>query len=121
MSQQKVDYHKEQKRNRQKIMKKEKAIRRLQFAVFIIVLVALVAWFSYLIYKNVQAKNSAGAAVEATEVDLSAWENYMNEMDGLVHPEEAAAETEAEESTETEKESGTETTEVVEVEEESKE
>ena len=87
MSQQKVDYHKEQKRNRRQIMKKEKTMRRLEITILIVVLAALVVWFAYLVYTNRQGKN-AGLNIESTEMDLSAWESYTENMGALARGEE---------------------------------
>ena len=95
MSQQKVDYHKEQKRNRRKIMRKEKAMRRLEITVLIVVLAALVAWFSYLVYRNVQSKYAA-ANVKTTEMHLAGWENYTENLDAVINGEDTAEDAEAE-------------------------
>ena len=92
MSQEKVDFHKEQKRNRRKIMRKEKAMRRLEITVLIVVLAALIGWFSYLVYRNIQSKNGA-ANVNATEMHLSAWEEFTQNLNTLINGEEAEAET----------------------------
>ncbi|MCR4751404.1 MAG: hypothetical protein K5852_03825 [Eubacterium sp.] len=83
MSQAKVDYHKEQKRNRKQIMKKEKAVRRVEILILIVVLAALIGWFSYLVYGNVKAKSEANAPVVTKEMDLSAWENYTQNLADL--------------------------------------
>lgn len=89
MSQQKVDYHKEQKRNRRQIMKKEKAMRRLEITILIVVLAALLVWFGYLVYRNVKAKNAASGA-NTIEMNLGPWENFTQNLDTLIHGEETA-------------------------------
>ena len=88
MSQQKVDYHKEQKRNRRQIMRKEKAMRRLEITALIVILAALVGWFSYLVYRNIQSKYAA-ANVNVTEMHLAGWDSYMGELDTLINGGEA--------------------------------
>ena len=89
MSQQKVDYHKEQKRNRRQIMKKEKAMRRLEITILIVVLAALLVWFGYLVYRNAKAKNAASGA-NTIEMNLGPWENFTQNLDTLIHGEETA-------------------------------
>ena len=103
MSQQKVDYHKEQKRNRRQIMRKEKAMRRLEITVLVVILAALVAWFAYLVYRNVQAKYAA-ANVTTTEMHLAGWEEYTENLNSLINGEEAAEDAEADVTAEAETE-----------------
>ncbi len=91
MSQQKVDYYKEQKRNRRQIMKKEKMTRRLEIAIGVIVLAALVAWFGFMVAQN---RNAAGGEnVNVTELSLGAVDKYLNELSESVN---SSAETETE-------------------------
>ena len=94
MSQQKVDYYKEQKRNRQQIMKKEKMTRRLEIAVGVIVLAALVVWFGFMVAQNRTA--AVGENVNVTELSLGAVDKYLNELSESVN---GTAETETEEGT----------------------
>ena len=91
MSQQKVDYHKEQKRNRRQIMKKEKAMRRLEITILVVVLAALLIWFCYLVYRNAQAKYAASGANTVT-MNLAEWENYTGNLGTLINGEEAGEE-----------------------------
>ena len=123
MSQQKVDYHKEQKRNRRQIMKKEKAMRRLEITILIVVLAALLVWFGYLVYRNAKAKNAANGA-NTIEMNLGPWESFTQNLDTLIHGEETAEteetaveETAAEETAETVVEEETAVGEPVETEE----
>ena len=77
MSQEKVDQYKKNKANRQKIMRREKILRRLEITVAALVLVGLVSWFSVAVYKN--SKAQANAATVTTSLDVSAINDYMNE------------------------------------------
>ena len=79
MSQEKVDQYKKNKANRQKIMRREKILRRLEITVAALVLVALVSWFSVAVYKNSKAQAQANAETVTTSLDVSAINDYMNE------------------------------------------
>ena len=79
MSQEKVDQYKKNKANRQKIMRREKILRRLEITVAALVLVGLVSWFSVAVYKNSQAQAQANAETVTTSLDVSAINDYMNE------------------------------------------
>ena len=47
MSQEKVNRYKKDKANRQKIMKREKIIRRLEITIAAVVVVGLLIWFTF--------------------------------------------------------------------------
>ena len=79
MSQEKVDQYKKNKANRQKIMRREKILRRLEITVAALVLVGLVSWFSMAVYKNSKAQAQANAETVTTSLDVSAINDYMNE------------------------------------------
>ena len=79
MSQEKVDQYKKNKANRQKIMRREKILRRLEITVAALVLVGLVSWFSVAVYKNSEAQAQANAETVTTSLDVSAINDYMNE------------------------------------------
>ena len=79
MSQEKVDQYKQNKANRQKIMRREKILRRLEITVAALVLVGLVSWFSVAVYKNSKAQAQANAETVTTSLDVSAINDYMNE------------------------------------------
>ncbi|MBR2562588.1 MAG: hypothetical protein IKE31_10650 [Eubacterium sp.] len=100
MSQQKVDYHKEQKRNRAKIMKKEKAVKRLEITIAVVVLAALVGWFGYMVAQN--RKTAAPTNVNTTVLSLGAVDSYMSELQSMLSGEEEAETGEAEETAEAE-------------------
>ena len=55
MSQKKVDKYKQDKANRQKIMKREKVLRRVEITVAAVVLAALLVWFCIAVYRNLDA------------------------------------------------------------------
>ena len=79
MSQEKVDQYKKNKANRQKIMRREKILRRLEITVAALVMVGLVSWFSVAVYKNSKAQAQANAETVTTSLDVSAINDYMNE------------------------------------------
>ena len=72
MSQEKVDHYKEQKRNRKKIMKKEKRQRYLGYSIATLIAVAIIGWASASVYKTYEANKP----VSYTEVDMSAITDY---------------------------------------------
>lgn len=78
MSQEKVDQYKKEKRNRQKIMRREKWIRRIEYGGSAIVLVALLAWFGFAVYKNVEADKPV--VTTTTEMDVTALDSYLSEL-----------------------------------------
>lgn len=80
MSQEKVDAYKKEKKNRQKIMKKEKWVRRLEIFGTLAVLVVLIGWFSVAVYHNVTANEEASAANVTTELHLDAVDEYNQKL-----------------------------------------
>ncbi|MDO4621626.1 MAG: hypothetical protein Q4B22_01605 [Eubacteriales bacterium] len=80
MSQKKVDYYKEQKKNRKAIMRREKMRTRLAVSACVIVFAALVIWFGISVVGNYRANAEANAEAVTTELDLSAIENYSNSL-----------------------------------------
>ena len=89
MSQKKVDKYKQEKANRQKTMKREKILHRLEFAVLGIVLAALLVWFCIAVYKNSQVKAIENSDAVTTSMDVSAVDDYLN---GLTTTSSSAAE-----------------------------
>lgn len=82
MSQEKVDRYKEYKKNKDKILKKRKRSRIIELVLMIAIVGVLAAW---LIVSAVQtARNSgddsSGSTVTATEVDMNAYETYINSL-----------------------------------------
>lgn len=76
MSQEKVEKYKQRKANRQKILRREKLIRRLEYGGTAVVLLALIVWFGFAVYKNVEANKPV--EVTTTEMDVTALEEYLN-------------------------------------------
>ena len=52
MSQEKVDRYKKEKANREKIMRRERWITRLEVTAFVVVLATLIGWFSAVSYTH---------------------------------------------------------------------
>lgn len=96
MSQAKVDRYKEEKKNREKIMKKEKRNSRLMKLGGTVIAVVLVGWIGYSVYLN--ATNKAVGSGATYSVDTAAVEDFLNNMS--VEESEATAETEVEAGTE---------------------
>ena len=59
MSQEKVDRYKKEKANREKIMRRERWITRLEVTAFVVVLATLIGWFSVAVYQNSVAEKKA--------------------------------------------------------------
>lgn len=78
MSQEKVDRYKQQKANRKKIMKKEKAMHILRTSVMCVIAVALIGWLGFSAYKVYEDNQPR---LEAS-VDYTAITEYMQEMNG---------------------------------------
>lgn len=76
MSQQKVDKYKQDKANRQKIMKKEKMMQRIEMTVIALVCVVLIGWVGYSIYDKVTAPEEG--VVETVTFDASALQDYIS-------------------------------------------
>ena len=75
MSQAKVDRYKQEKANREKTMKKEKMIRRLEGAVGVFVLCLIIAWCGVSVYQKAEEKQAAQG--ETVELDNTAVSDYM--------------------------------------------
>ncbi|MDO4308227.1 MAG: hypothetical protein Q4C77_15520 [Eubacteriales bacterium] len=75
MSQKKVDAYKEQKANRQKIIKREKMILRLEKIAALVVCIVAVCWIGYSVQDKVTGKDSEEQIV--TEMDTSALDDYL--------------------------------------------
>ena len=86
MSQEKVDYHKEQKRNRQQINKREKRMKKLEITLTVVILAALVIWFGVMVAQN--RKASSAETGTTTELNLGAVEGYLEDLQTLYNGEE---------------------------------
>lgn len=81
MSQKKVDAYKEQKANRQKIMKKEKAMLRLEKLIALVVCIVAVVWVGYSVYDKTTESTSTETEQIVTEINTSALDNYYASLD----------------------------------------
>ena len=91
MSQAKVDKYKEQKKNRDKIMKREKRERILAEVIVCAIVVVLIGWAGYSFYQNHKP-----TVVNTYTVDGTALDDYMSELNAET---ETGSTAEAEEST----------------------
>ncbi|MCC6095237.1 MAG: hypothetical protein LIV24_09520 [Eubacterium sp.] len=89
MSQKKVDLYKEEKRNRKKIMKREKIRSVLTIVAVVAVFGALIGWFSWAVYNNVKDNQDKTATATTTELDLSDIEAYNSSLSEYVANQEA--------------------------------
>ena len=76
MSQKKVDAYKAEKANREKIMKKEKRVLRLEKLIALVFCIVAVVWIGFSVYSNVNEGNEA--VVVNTEMDTSALDEYLS-------------------------------------------
>ncbi len=75
MSQAKVDRYKQEKANREQIIKKERLVRRLEYAVGILVLCLIIVWCGVSVYQKAEEKRAS--QVETAELDNTAISDYM--------------------------------------------
>lgn len=80
MSQAKVDRYKEEKKNRSKIMKKQKLEWLLTKIVLTVFAVAIVGWAGVSLYQNITNPSSATVETESYTVDASAIDDYLNSL-----------------------------------------
>ncbi len=78
MSQKKVDLHKEQKKNREQIAKKEHRKHVLEGTVGVLIAVAIVGWLGYSVY--IRAEESAASTVTETSLDVTSLDDYLNSI-----------------------------------------
>ena len=76
MSQEKVNRYKEEKNNRKKNIKKDKAKKLLRRTVFSVVAVAIIGWFGYSTYSIYESKKP----VESVEINYDAVTEYQSEL-----------------------------------------
>ena len=77
MSQEKVDRYKKENANREKIMRRERWITRLEVTAFVVVLAALIGWFSMAVYQNSVAEKKANRTTETTTMNVTDIQNYL--------------------------------------------
>ena len=78
MSQKKVDAYKQQKANRQKIIKKEKRILMLEKLAALVICIAAVCWVGYSVYGKITADKEE--VVVDTALDVSALQDYVSNL-----------------------------------------
>ncbi len=76
MSQEKVDYHKQQKQNRKKIVKRQKAEHIAILCASLALLVVLGVWVGFSVNTKYQEKKAANPTYY--EIDASALSEYMS-------------------------------------------
>lgn len=76
MSQAKVDRYKNEKRNRKKIMRREKAASVLRTSVITLVAAAIIGWAGYSVVQRYQDNRP----VSYTDVNISAISDYLNNI-----------------------------------------
>ena len=79
MSQEKVGRYKKEKANREKIMRRERWITRLEVTAFVVVLATLIGWFSDAVYQNSEAEKKANRTTETTTMNVTDIQNYLSE------------------------------------------
>ncbi len=84
MSQEKVDLYKEEKKNRKKLMRREKIRTRLTVVAVVAIFGILIGWFSWAVYNNVKNNQATTAKATTTELDLSAIESYTTALNSYV-------------------------------------
>ena len=94
MSQAKVDYKKEQRKNIKKTVRKRKISHVIGMAAFVLVFCGMLGWLGYSGYQTIKkAQTSEAATKEEIPVDLDAISDYLSE----ITPETTEAETSEEE------------------------
>ncbi len=94
MSQAKVDYKKEQRKNIKKTVRKRKISHVIGIVVFVLVACGMIGWLGFSGYQTyTEAKANDPAAREEIPVDLDAISDYITE----ITPEETTVETSEEE------------------------
>ena len=78
MSQAKVDKRKEEKKNRDKIMRKEKLSRALVALLGVVIVAAIGVWIGFSVYQKQQQIELAD--IQYTDVNMSALYDYENSL-----------------------------------------
>ena len=79
MSQQKVNAYKEYKKNKDKILKREKLMKRVEAAIAAAVVVAFVAWFGWSVYNSATTTDESAPAV-VTEIQAEGYTDYISSL-----------------------------------------
>lgn len=88
MSQEKVDLRKAQKAGRKKQNQREKRKKLAITIVVFVIALAILGWIGYSVFQAV--RNKTGNSTQK-EVDLDALQNYMEQIESEVSPEEDTA------------------------------
>jgi Tfp pilus assembly protein PilE len=91
MSQEKVDLYKEEKKNRKKLMRREKIRTTLTVVAVVAIFGVLIGWFSWAVYNNVKNNQATTAKATTTELDLSAIESYTTALNSYVTEQKTSA------------------------------
>ncbi len=75
MSQEKVDRYKEYKANKEKILKKEKLIKRLELGAVALIAVVFLGWVGFSFYA--ENTDPANGPASVTEIDATAYDDYI--------------------------------------------
>lgn len=81
MSQAKVDRYKEEKKNRAKIIKREKRQWAATKAGLSLVGLALVAWIGFSVYTGVNSTDTTDTAKETYTLDVSAVDDFLDSIE----------------------------------------
>ena len=77
MSQEKVDKYKAYKKNKAKILKKEKILRRVEYTCIAVVCAAFIGWFGWSIYSSATASTtSTTASTTAAAINFTDFDTY---------------------------------------------
>ena len=79
MSQAKIDHRRELKKNRKKILKKEKRERMLGYCVGILLVAAIAGWLGYSAY-GLYEEAHANDPLPSISADISSVEDYLTEI-----------------------------------------
>ncbi len=79
MSQAKVDKYKEYKRNKAKILKREKMIRRLEYVLALVVAAVFVIWFCFSVFNKVETAKAPDEVV-SQEINLDDYIDYVGNL-----------------------------------------
>lgn len=85
MSQEKVDLRKAEKAGRKKQNQRDKRKKLAITIVLVIIVLAILGWIGYSVFQAVRSKVGNG---NQKEVNLDALQNYMEEIESEVNPEE---------------------------------
>lgn len=77
MSQEKVDKYKKYKANKEKILKREKLVHRLELGAVALVCVAIIGWIGYSVYDRATTPAEGEINQTVTELDATAIDEYL--------------------------------------------